>query len=110
MLNSYLDIEPHFCSCLQFSPISLNESNHNVFIASRIVKAVLDTINDYNKVNQDLCSQLELKKIDSLTKLLPQTSLLRFKKNKDNEGFIPDMGEPTKMTVQMYQSKYSFGI
>lgn len=50
---------------------------------------------------------LSLKRIESVLKLLPQTSLLRFKKNKDTEGFIPDMEEgATRVTHTMYQVKF----
>lgn len=98
-------IEPHFCSCLRFSPVNLNDTNL-ANLSKRVINAVIDTINDQTKVNRKLCSVLRLKRIESVLKLLPQTSLLRFKKNKDTEGFIPDMeGEPTRVTHTMYQGE-----
>lgn len=94
-------IEPHWCSCLSWHALN-DTSSEEVLRAS---KAVVETINKFTKDYRDICNELHLDEVKWSAKLIPQKSLLRFKTNKDTDGFLADMSANTKVTNDMYQVK-----
>lgn len=94
-------IEPHWCSCLSWKALN-DTSSEEVLRAS---KAVVDTINKFTKEYRNICHALRIDEIKWSAKLIPQKSLLRFKSNKDTDGFLADLTANTKVTNEMYQVK-----
>ncbi|CRL01832.1 CLUMA_CG015153, isoform A [Clunio marinus] len=94
-------IEPHWCSCLSWQP--LNDSTSEEVL--RAAKAVVDSINKFTSDYRDVCHELQLGEINWSGKLIPQKNLLRFKTNKDTDGFLADLSADTKVTNDMYQVK-----
>lgn len=92
-------IEPHWCSCLSWSP--LNDTSSEEVL--RAANAIIDTINRYTKDFRDICEPLTVDKVVWSAKLIPQKSLLNFKTNKDTDGFLADLSADTKVTNEMYQ-------
>ena len=94
-------IEPHWCSCLSWKALN-DTSSEEVLRAS---KAVTETINKFTKNYREMCHELSLDEVKWSAKLIPQKSLLRFKSNKDTDGFLADLTANTKVTNDMYQVK-----
>lgn len=94
-------IEPHWCSCLTWSP--LNDTTSEEVL--RAANAVVDTINKFTEDYRKVCSRLSLNQVVYSAKLIPQTTLLRFKNNKDNDGYVPDLSGKTTVNHEMLQIK-----
>lgn len=92
-------IEPHWCSCL-----SLNYLNTTTELVKRAANAVLDKINIYTSDERRFCHILSLSNITWAGKLLPRQTLLKFKQNRDLDGYLADLSATTtKITKDLYQ-------
>ncbi|GAB0091979.1 uncharacterized protein DMENIID0001_069050 [Sergentomyia squamirostris] len=94
-------IEPHWCACLNWRQI--NDTSKNVVVKAAV--AVVDMINQFTLEHRNLCSLLTLSEINWAAKLAPHDNLLRFKKNKDFDGFLADLTSTTQVFTEMYQVK-----
>lgn len=94
-------IEPHWCSCLSWK--ALNDTNSEEVL--RASKAVVDAINKFTQDNRNICHELRVDEVKWSAKLIPQKSLMRFKSNKDVDGFLADLTAKTKVSYDMYQVK-----
>lgn len=96
-------IEPHWCVCMNWHQIN-DTQNEYVLQAAR---AVVDGINNYTKKDEHKCSRLYLHEIKWAAKLAPHDNLMRFKQNKDFDGFLADLSSKasTKVSSEMYQVK-----
>jgi len=94
-------IEPHWCSCLQWIP--LNDTTSEEVL--RAANAVLESINKATKDYRNLCEKLTLDEVKWSAKLVAQKSLLKFKTNKDTDGFLADLTADTKVINDIYQVK-----
>lgn len=92
-------IEPHWCSCL-----SLNYVNTTTQLVKRAAMAIVDRINVYTSEERHLCHGLILANISWAGILQPRQTLLKFKQNRDLDGFIADLtSTSTKITKELYQ-------
>lgn len=94
-------IEPHWCSCL-----SLNYLDTNSELVKRAANVIVDKINLYTSEERHLCHILKLSRIVWAGLLQPRQRLLQFKKNRDFDGFLPELSSTiTKSTTELYQLK-----
>lgn len=94
-------IEPHWCACLNWK--QLNDTSSE--IVTKGAQTIVEYINGYTEKNRRICSHLTLNEIHWASKLEPQKSLLKFKQNKDMDGFIADLTSSTKISNVLYQIK-----
>lgn len=71
----------------------------------RAANAVIDTINAFTKPYRSICEPFNLTEIMWAAKLIPHSSLVRFKGNKDADGFLASFSDSTKVNNEMYQVK-----
>ncbi|XP_037041406.1 uncharacterized protein LOC119078066 isoform X2 [Bradysia coprophila] len=94
-------IEPHWCVCMNWHQIN---DTQNEFVL-RAARSVIDAINHFTEKDQDKCARLYLHEIKWAAKLAPHDNLMRFKQNKDVDGFLADLTSKTKVSSEMYQVK-----
>lgn len=95
-------IEPHWCACLNWETIE-DTSSEEVF---RSAMAIVDFINKYTERHRSLCATLSLDEITWAAKLSPHEDLVKFKQNKDTDGFLADFSSTkTKIAHDMFQVK-----
>lgn len=94
-------IEPHWCACSTWKQINDTSTEEVV----RAAKAVIETINLFTQESREMCHELRIEEIKWSGKLIPQKSLLKFKSNSDQDGFLADLSASTKITNDMYQVK-----
>lgn len=94
-------IEPHWCVCLKWHQVNDTQNEYVL----RAARSVVDKINDFTKKDEDKCARLYLHEIKWAMKLAPHDNLMRFKQNKDFDGFLADLTSNTKVTSEMYQVK-----
>lgn len=93
-------IEPHWCACLSWQEISIENPN-----ATEAAKYFVQFLNDYTEDHRDICERLELMEILWAAKLIPNKGLLKFHKSGDQDGFIGDFSAKTQVTQDVYQLK-----
>ncbi|XP_031634268.1 uncharacterized protein LOC116347703 [Contarinia nasturtii] len=92
-------IEPHWCSCL-----SLNFLDPNSDLVKRAANAIVDKINIYTSEERHLCHMLTISNITWAGTLQPRKTLLKFKQNRDMDGYLADLtSTTTKITKDLYQ-------
>ncbi|KAF5298478.1 hypothetical protein FQR65_LT01257 [Abscondita terminalis] len=96
----HAQIEPHWCSCLEWTNVSLTDS-----IVEKLGNTLVNTLNDYTSSHRNLCATLSLSKIFWVTKMRPNEKLLKFHKNADIDGFVPDLSSKMKVKSDIYQLK-----
>ena len=93
------DIDNHWCTCLQW--IDLNAKDEFAIKAS---ESLVNFINNLNSnYTSELCYQLTVKQITRAQKIEPKKDLLHFKKSADENGFVPDLSDRTKVENELYQ-------
>lgn len=96
-------IEPHWCACLNWETIADASSSEPVF---RSAMAIVDYINRYTERHRSICATLSLDEIRWAAKLSPHEGLVRYKQNKDTDGFLGEFSSTgTKVAHDMYQVK-----
>lgn len=91
-------IEPHWCACLTWNNVNTSSS-----ITPLIVNTVLSTLNNYTSNFRNLCDIWTMKNVRWLSKLVPNKSLVKFKQNKDRDGFLGDFTSNTVVNTEIYQ-------
>lgn len=92
-------IEPHWCSCL-----GLNFVNVTAAIVKRAANAVVDHINEHTKSDRHLCHELQLANVTWAGTLEYRQNLLKFKTNRDLDGYLADLSATTsKSPIHLYQ-------
>ena len=95
-------IEPHWCSCLNWRV--LNDSSLEPVHKSAM--SIIDYINKYTEPYRDLCATLWRDEITWAANLSPHENLVKFKSNRDLDGFLADLSsENTVVDHEMYQVK-----
>lgn len=94
-------IEPHWCVCMNWHQINDTQNEY----ALRAARSVVDAINHFTENSKNICERLYLHRIEWAAKLAPHDNLMRFKKNKDFDGFLADLTSDTKVSSEMYQVK-----
>lgn len=93
-------IEPHWCACLEWNQVDVTNP-----IVRELGDTLVSTINNYTSGQRHLCAVLSLSKIMWATKMSPNKNLLKFKKNADIDGFVPDLTSDMKVHKDLYQIK-----
>lgn len=95
-------IEPHWCACLNWIPLQLNDS-HYEGILLRAAHSIVDTINLATSVRRQLCVSLQLSMINWALRLEAHKELLQFRSNADPDGFIGNFSGHTLVQQEIYQ-------
>ncbi|XP_022209974.1 uncharacterized protein LOC111065853 [Drosophila obscura] len=95
-------IEPHWCACLNWRPLQLNDTQYSGIIL-KLAQSIVDTINAATAEQRQLCAPLELLRVNWALRLQPHKELLQFKTNSDRDGFLADMTGQTEVHDEMYQ-------
>jgi len=96
-------IELHWCACLNWQPILLNDTNYEGLLL-KLANSIVVAINKATNAFRHLCFELELDHVNWAMRLRPHKDLLRFKNTRDMDGFLADMSDDTKMpTEETYQ-------
>ncbi|EDW67207.1 uncharacterized protein [Drosophila virilis] len=95
-------IEPHWCACLKWQPLQLNDSRYEGIIL-KAASSIVETINAATQERRNLCAPLQLQKINWALRLEPHKELLQFKSNRDTDGFLADMSGHTVVHEELYQ-------
>ncbi|XP_017768642.1 PREDICTED: uncharacterized protein LOC108556871 [Nicrophorus vespilloides] len=93
-------IEPHWCACLEWNSISLSSP-----IIQRLGDEFVKILNDYTESQRTKCAILRISAIYWVSQLTPNENLLKYKKNHDYDGFVPDLTGKTDVSVNIYQMK-----
>ncbi|KAL1450068.1 hypothetical protein WDU94_002523, partial [Cyamophila willieti] len=93
-------IEPHWCACLDWEPLSSSED-----IVKRTAQYFVTFLNDYNTKFTTACEPLSVGSILWAGKLLPNRGVRSFKTNRDLDGFIPDLTDQMQIKFETYQLK-----
>lgn len=93
-------IEPHWCACVEWQRIA--ESSP---IVQRLSRTFVDYLNNYTAPHRDLCETWQLHSVQWALKMTPNENLLKFHKNADLDGFVPDMSARMQVNDNTYQIK-----
>ena len=98
-------IEPHWCNCLQWTSISVDNE-----AAMKVVAAVVSFINNLTVEQRDVCSELTVDAVLSAGRYGANGDLLRFKQSADADGRVPLMADAkdaaAAATEFLYQVKF----
>ncbi|CAF0794384.1 unnamed protein product [Adineta ricciae] len=95
---SDLNLEPHWCSCLQWKTIETNDDK-----VQQATKHIIKFINNQlSLVENNLCQQLELHSIHNAQMYRPNAALLTFSKSSDVDGRVPKYDD-NKTNIIFYQ-------
>ncbi|KAH8375052.1 hypothetical protein KR200_011679 [Drosophila serrata] len=95
-------IEPHWCACLNWLPLQLNDTQH-MGIILKAAQSIVDAINTATVEQRQLCASLKVLRVNWALRLQPHKELLQFKTNSDRDGFLADMTGQTLVRDEMYQ-------
>jgi hypothetical protein len=84
---SQADVEQHWCACLNWNDISLNEP-----IIQDLGEQAVEFLNNFVSDNKDQCAKLNLYKIYKATQLEANERLLKFVDSSDKDGRVPRFG------------------
>lgn len=76
-------------------------------IVPRLGATLIDTINNLTNVYRDICASLSVSSIIWVTKLVPNSNLLKFSRNADIDGFVADLSATMDIKTDLYQIKAS---
>lgn len=93
-------IEPHWCACIEWKNISISSA-----IVQKLTETFVDTLNNYTESHRDICVTWKLLKTEWVLKMTPNENLLKFHKNADIDGFVPDLSARMKLSSNIYQIK-----
>ncbi|KAH8294935.1 hypothetical protein KR018_004463 [Drosophila ironensis] len=95
-------IEPHWCACLNWIPLQLNDSRYEGIIL-KAAQSIVNSINRATAEQRQLCAPLEILRVNWALILQPHEEVLRFNMNSDKDGFLADMTGKTQVKEEMYQ-------
>lgn len=95
-------IEPHWCACLNWQPLQLNDSRYESAIL-KAANSIVETINAATLERRQFCAPLQLLRINWALRLQPHKELLQFKTNSDKDGFLADLSGHTEVHDVFYQ-------
>lgn len=93
-------IEPHWCACLQWTSVQLSDP-----IVARITHTFTRALNEYTLAQRNKCAKLAVAEVFWVNMLRPNDNLLKFRKNADVDGFIPDLGGTVLDVDNVFQIK-----
>ncbi|XP_034484928.1 uncharacterized protein LOC117789874 [Drosophila innubila] len=95
-------IEPHWCACLNWLPLQLNDTRYEGILL-KAANSIVDTINAATTDRRQLCAPLQLLRINWGLRLQPHKEMLQFKSNSDVDGFLANMNGQTVVRDELYQ-------
>ncbi|XP_020717580.1 uncharacterized protein LOC101462680 isoform X2 [Ceratitis capitata] len=96
-------IEPHWCACLNWQRLSLNESESHMPTLRKAAESIVATINNLTDSYRALCAPLELERINWALRLHPHKELITYKQNSDKDGYVADMSDKMRIHEELYQ-------
>lgn len=90
-------IELHWCACLSWTPLPLNDS--------LVLRAAHEIVNKFNNLTQeevDKCEILSLKAVKSAVRYSANENVLKFRKSLDLHGREPDLSDARQAAVLLY--------
>ncbi|KAF5295399.1 hypothetical protein FQA39_LY13060 [Lamprigera yunnana] len=96
----HAQIEPHWCACLEWSNVPLTDP-----VITQLGNTLQNTLNNFTVGHRNLCAILSISKIFWVTKMRPNEKFLKFNKNADVDGFVPDLSSNMKAKSELYQIK-----
>ncbi|CAI9728389.1 XP_029642003.1uncharacterized protein LOC115216652 [Octopus vulgaris] len=97
------DIEPHWCACLHWDPVSLDDE--------RIKKSAMEAVRFINSLTSKFrseCRELKLFDIKQAFRFRATEQLLKFKQSSDNDGRFADLSD--KMVEKEYLIQVTFHV
>ncbi|XP_034112705.2 uncharacterized protein LOC117573538 isoform X1 [Drosophila albomicans] len=95
-------IEPHWCACLNWLPLQLNDTRLEGVLL-KAANSIVDTINAATAERREICAPLQLLRINWALRLQPHKEMLQFKSNSDVDGFLANMNGQTVVRDELYQ-------
>lgn len=95
------EIKPHFCSCMEWTAASENDTT-----VREAAQYVIDYFNIETKQAPGKCAELKLHKIISASVLKPNDDVLAFKKSKDFDARVPDLSAKKTLATMVYQVRF----
>ena len=95
---AHAGIEHHWCACLNWQPISINENS--IWKAADIL---VKRLNELTFSERHLCSPLTVGNVTSAVRYVPNDNLLKFKQSSDSDGRVADLSDNMKNTEIFYQ-------
>lgn len=92
-------IEPHWCSCLQWTRLQQFDNR-----AIRAAITVTDQINRLTVNYRDICSLLQVERIDWAGRIQPSIDLVQFQSASDRDGYLGSFDD-SKRSMPLYQVK-----
>lgn len=74
-------------------------------IVQKLSRVFVERLNSYTKSHRDICEPWKLLKTEWALKMTPNENLLKFHKNADFDGFVPDLSARMKVNSNIYQVK-----
>lgn len=65
----------------------------------------MGTLNNFTEPHRNICEPWKLQKVEWVMKMTPNEELLKFHKNADLDGFVPDMSARMNVNTNIYQIK-----
>lgn len=93
-------IEPHWCACIEWTNITIVSP-----IVNQLAEVFIETLNNYTESHRDICERWKLSETEWALKMAPNENLLKFYKNADADGFVPDLSAKMKVSSNIYQIK-----
>ncbi|XP_017845293.1 uncharacterized protein LOC108601853 isoform X2 [Drosophila busckii] len=95
-------IEPHWCSCLNWQTLKLDDTRYEGIIL-KLADSIVTTINSASELQRKICAELKLDRINWALRLQPHKEMLQFKSAKDRDGYVPNLNGQTTVNEQIYQ-------
>lgn len=93
-------IEPHWCACIDWENITISSP-----IVEKLVQVFVNTLNNYTESHRDICEPWKISKTEWALKMTVNENLIKFNKNADLDGFVPDLSATMKINSNTYQIK-----
>lgn len=95
---SHAAIEPHWCSCLEWQPVSQDDIN-----VKHSIQALIEKINGITEFQRPNCALLSLSSITRVNRFTPNKDVLGFLQSKDTDGRVPDLSDKMQAKEIYYQ-------
>jgi hypothetical protein len=94
-------IKPHFCSCLDWEDLAVNDS-----AVSDGARFAIDRMNGALAASNGSCVNLTLGRVVSARRLHPNSALMAFKESKDYDNIFPDFSANAALQSVIYQLRF----
>ena len=91
-------VAAHWCACLNWETVSVSDET-----VGQLGRELVERLNNETERVRDLCAALSLGAVESARRLVPHADVLRYKKAKDADGFLPDLSGKGTVSLAQYQ-------